>query len=176
MSVNISPVQFRNRELPHTILTALTRAGLSPSRLEVEVTESVLIDDVEVALDTLRQIRALGVRIALDDFGTGYSSLSYLRSFPFDKVKIDRSFVQELTTRRDNQIIVQAIRDMARGLGMSVTAEGVETPEQAERLRQSGCEELQGYLYSRPMVAEALEFGADAAAHHSAERLRSAKA
>ena len=159
VSVNISPVQFRNRELPHVILTALTRAGLSPSRLEIEVTETVLIDDVEVALDTLRQIRALGVRVALDDFGTGYSSLSYLRSFPFDKVKIDRSFVQELTTRRDNQIIVQAIRDMALGLGMSVTAEGVETCEQAERLRQSGCEELQGFLYSRPKPAGDLEFG-----------------
>jgi diguanylate cyclase (GGDEF)-like protein len=158
VSVNISPVQFRNRELPRTILTALTRAGLSPSRLEIEVTETVLIDDVETALDTLRQIRALGVRVALDDFGTGYSSLSYLRSFPFDKVKIDRSFVQELPTRRDNQIIVQAIRDMARGLGMSVTAEGVETCEQAERLRESGCEELQGYLYSRPKPAGDLEF------------------
>ncbi|GJE52733.1 hypothetical protein GOFOIKOB_5807 [Methylobacterium tardum] len=163
VSVNISPVQFRNRELPHTILTALTRAGLSPSRLEIEVTETVLIDDVEVALDTLRQIRALGVRVALDDFGTGYSSLSYLRSFPFDKVKIDRSFVQELTTRRDNQVIVQAIRDMALGLGMSVTAEGVETCEQAERLRQSGCEELQGYLYSRPKPAGDLRFGSSLA-------------
>ncbi|GJE50958.1 hypothetical protein GOFOIKOB_4012 [Methylobacterium tardum] len=158
VSVNISPVQFRNRELPRTILTALTRAGLSSSRLEIEVTETVLIDDVEAALDTLRQIRALGVRVALDDFGTGYSSLSYLRSFPFDKVKIDRSFVQELPTRRDNQVIVQAIRDMARGLGMSVTAEGVETCEQADRLRQSGCEELQGYLYSRPKPAGDLEF------------------
>ena len=163
VSVNISPVQFRNRALPHTILTALTRAGLSPSRLEIEVTETVLIDDVEVALDTLRQIRALGVRVALDDFGTGYSSLSYLRSFPFDKVKIDRSFVQELTTRRDNQVIVQAIRDMARGLGMSVTAEGVETREQAERLRESGCEELQGYLYSRPKPACDLQFTASLA-------------
>lgn len=106
----------------------------------------------------MRQIRALGVRVALDDFGTGYSSLSYLRMFPFDKIKIDRSFVQELTTRRDNQVIVQAIRDMARGLGMSVTAEGVETCEQAEQLRRSGCEELQGYFYSRPKPASDLEF------------------
>lgn len=153
VSVNISPVQFRDRELPRTILAAMTASGLSPSRLEIEVTETVLIDDVTVALDTLRQIRALGVRVALDDFGTGYSSLSYLRMFPFDKIKIDRSFVQELTTRRDNQVIVQAIRDMARGLGMSVTAEGVETMEQAERLRQCGCEELQGYFYSYPKPA-----------------------
>ncbi len=158
VSVNISPMQFRNRDLPHTILTALTRAGLSPSRLEIEVTETVLIDDVEAALETLRQIRALGVRVALDDFGTGYSSLSYLRSFPFDKVKIDQSFVKELPTRYDNQIIVRAIRDLARGLGMTVTAEGVETLEQAELLRQSGCEELQGFLYSRPKPARDLGF------------------
>lgn len=158
VSVNISPVQFRNRDLPQTIEMALTQANLPPSRLEIEVTETVLIDDVEAALATLRQIRALGVRVALDDFGTGYSSLSYLRSFPFDKVKIDQSFVQELPTRHDNQIIVKAIRDLARGLGMTVTAEGVETWEQAELLRQTGCEELQGFLYSRPTPAESLNF------------------
>lgn len=156
VSVNISPVQFRSRELPDVILAALARSGLAPSRLEVEVTEAVLIDDANAALDILRQIRALGVRIALDDFGTGYSSLSYLRRFPFDKIKIDRSFVQELTTRRDSQVIVRAIRDMAEGLGMTVTAEGVETQEQAERLRQTGCEELQGFLYSRPKPAQEL--------------------
>ena len=160
VSVNISPVQFRNRDLPRVILTALTRSGLAPSRLEVEVTETVLIDDANAALDILRQIRALGVRIALDDFGTGYSSLSYLRRFPFDKIKIDRSFVQELPTRHDSQVIVQAIRDMARGLGMTVTAEGVETIEQADRLRQTGCEELQGFLYSRPKPAEELDLRA----------------
>jgi predicted signal transduction protein with EAL and GGDEF domain len=153
VSVNISPVQFRSRVLPEVILTALSRSGLAPSRLEVEVTEAVLIDDANAALDILRQIRGLGVRIALDDFGTGYSSLSYLRRFPFDKIKIDRSFVQELHTRHDSQVIVRAIRDMAQGLGMTVTAEGVETVEQAERLRRTGCEELQGFLYSRPKPA-----------------------
>jgi diguanylate cyclase (GGDEF)-like protein/PAS domain S-box-containing protein len=161
VSVNISPVQFRSRDLPQVILTALSRSGLAPSRLEVEVTEAVLIDDVNAALDILRQIRGLGVRIALDDFGTGYSSLSYLRRFPFDKIKIDRSFVQELHTRQDSQVIVQAIRDMAQGLGMTVTAEGVETVEQADRLRRTGCEELQGFLYSRPKPAGELDLRRD---------------
>ncbi|MDX7953861.1 EAL domain-containing protein [Lichenihabitans sp. Uapishka_5] len=156
VSVNISPIQFRNRGLPEIILAALTRSGLSPSRLEVEVTETVLIEDADAALSLLRQIRALGVRIALDDFGTGYSSLSYLRRFPFDKVKIDRSFVQELETRRDNQVIVSAIRDIAKGLGMTITAEGVETDGQAVRLKQTGCEELQGFLFSRPGLPEDL--------------------
>ena len=159
VAVNISPVQFRNRELPRVILGALTRSGLAPGRLEVEVTEATLIEDADAALDILRQIRGLGVRVALDDFGTGYSSLSYLRRYPFDKIKIDRSFVHELPTRRDHQVIVQAIRDMAHGLGMTITAEGVETEAQAEQLRATGCEELQGYLYSRPKAAEDLGLG-----------------
>ncbi|MGI4801864.1 MAG: putative bifunctional diguanylate cyclase/phosphodiesterase [Janthinobacterium lividum] len=156
VSVNVSPLQFTDRSLPGTILSALTRSGLSPQRLEVEITEAVLIDDADAALDILRQIRALGVRVALDDFGTGYSSLSYLRRFPFDKIKIDQSFVRDLTSREDNRVIVQAIRDIARGLGMTITAEGVETAEQAEQLRLTGCEELQGYLFSRPMAANQL--------------------
>ena len=156
VSVNISPIQFRNRSLPSVILAALNGAGLSPSRLEVEVTETVLIEDADNALSILRQIRALGVRVALDDFGTGYSSLSYLRHFPFDKIKIDRSFVQELESRRDNQVIVGAIRDIAKGLGMTITAEGVETAGQAARLREAGCEELQGFLFSRPGLPEHL--------------------
>lgn len=161
VSVNVSPIQFRNRDLPTMILAALEKSGLSPSRLEVEVTETVLISDAQGALDILRQVRALGVRIALDDFGTGYSSLSYLRSFPFDKVKIDRSFVTDLVVRRDNQVIVQGIRDIADGLGMSITAEGVETAEQAAHLRRTGCHELQGYLFSKPIPAEELTFLGD---------------
>ncbi|MGI4768359.1 MAG: putative bifunctional diguanylate cyclase/phosphodiesterase [Janthinobacterium lividum] len=159
VSVNVSPLQFTDRSLPGTILSALTRSGLSPQRLEVEITETVLIDDADAALDILRQIRALGVRVALDDFGTGYSSLSYLRRFPFDKIKIDQSFVRDLTSREDNRVIVQAIRDIAKGLGMTITAEGVETVEQAEQLRLTGCEELQGYLFSRPVSAEQLGLG-----------------
>ncbi|WP_245501220.1 putative bifunctional diguanylate cyclase/phosphodiesterase [Lichenibacterium minor] len=159
VSVNVSPLQFRDRSLPGTILEALTRSGLAPWRLEVEVTETVLIDDADAALDILRQIRAMGVRVALDDFGTGYSSLSYLRRFPFNKIKIDRSFVQDLTSRDDNRVIVRAIRDIAKGLGMTITAEGVETTEQAEQLRLTGCEELQGYLFSRPLAADQLGLG-----------------
>ena len=168
VSVNISPVQFRNRDLPETILKALITTRLAPSRLEVEVTETVLIEDANAALDILRRIRALGVRVALDDFGTGYSSLSYLRRFPFDKLKIDRSFVQQLDTRRDSQIIVQAIRDIAYGLNMTITAEGVETPEQAEQLRATGCEELQGFLYSEPKPANELRL--DQAGYGAARR------
>ncbi len=157
ISVNISPVQFRDRDLPDLILTALQKTGLAPNRLEVEVTETVLVVDAEAALDILTRIRRLGVRIALDDFGTGYSSLNYLWRFPFDKIKIDRSFVWEIDSRRDSQIIVQAIRDIARGLNMTITAEGVETERQAELLRQTGCQELQGYLFSRPRPAADLD-------------------
>ena len=156
ISLNISPIQFRDRDLPDSILAALQKTGLAPSRLEVEVTETVLVFDAEAALDILTRIRALGVRIALDDFGTGYSSLNYLWRFPLDKIKIDRSFVWEIDSRRDSQIIVQAIRDIARGLNMTITAEGVETERQAELLRQTGCQELQGYLFSRPRPAEDL--------------------
>jgi diguanylate cyclase (GGDEF)-like protein len=158
ISVNVSPMQFRHRSLLGTIKTALAQSGLPPARLEVEVTETVLISDAEGALDILNQVRSLGVKVALDDFGTGYSSLSYLRSFPFDKIKIDKSFVDDLAERRDNQIIVQAIRDIAQGLGMSITAEGVETAEQASHLRQTGCHELQGYYYSKPKPPEELHF------------------
>ena len=157
ISLNISPVQFRDRDLPDSIRAALQKTGLAPHRLEVEVTETVLVVDAEAALDILTRIRALGVRIALDDFGTGYSSLNYLWRFPFDKIKIDRSFVWEIDSRRDSQIIVQAIRDIARGLNMTITAEGVETERQAELLRQTGCQELQGYLFSRPRPAEDLD-------------------
>ncbi|KKC39583.1 hypothetical protein WH87_05270 [Devosia epidermidihirudinis] len=153
VSVNISPAQFADRELPAHILEALVAAGLSPHRLEVEVTEAVLIEDAELALDILRRINALGVKIALDDFGTGYSSLSYLRNFPFDKVKIDRSFVTEIESRRDSQVIIQGIHDIALGLGMTVTAEGVETLGQVAELRKSGCHELQGFLFSKPQRA-----------------------
>ncbi|RYG29935.1 EAL domain-containing protein, partial [bacterium] len=159
VSVNVSPLQFRDRLLTAIIVGALARSGLAPTRLEVEVTETVLVADAEGALDILRQIRALGVQIALDDFGTGYSSLSYLRSFPFDKIKIDKSFVDDLVDRRDTQVIVQAIQDIAQGLGMSITAEGVETAEQAHHLRLTGCHELQGYLFSRPKPADELGLG-----------------
>jgi diguanylate cyclase (GGDEF)-like protein/PAS domain S-box-containing protein len=151
VAVNVSPVQFRDHDLPERILAILLRTGLPPSRLEIEVTESLLVEDVSAALDILRRIRALGVRIALDDFGTGYSSLGYLRVFPFDKIKIDKSFVAEIAERADCQIIVRAVRDIAHGLDMTVTAEGVETEQQAALLREIGCDEFQGYLFSRPL-------------------------
>lgn len=150
VSVNISPAQFNDRELLHRIHEALRKSGLAPTRLEIEVTEAVLIEDADAALDVLRRVRAMGVKIALDDFGTGYSSLSYLRKFPFDKVKIDRSFVTEIESRHDSQVIVQGIHDIALGLGMTITAEGVETHGQAQQLQRAGCHELQGFLFSRP--------------------------
>lgn len=149
ISVNVSPRQFRDTSLPAHIETVLRDTGLAPERLEVEVTEAVLIDDSGSALDILRRIRGIGVKLSLDDFGTGYSSLSYLRNFPFDRVKIDRSFVRDIEDRHDSQVIVQDIRSIALGLGMTITAEGVETPGQAQRLRSSGCHELQGFLFSK---------------------------
>ena len=149
VSVNVSPRQFRDTTLPAYIEATLRESGLPPHRLEVEVTEAVLIDDATQAMEILRRIRAIGVKLSLDDFGTGYSSLSYLRDFPFDKVKIDRSFVRNIEERHDSQVIVEGIRSIAFGLGMTITAEGVETPAQALRLRTSGCHELQGFLFSK---------------------------
>jgi EAL domain-containing protein (putative c-di-GMP-specific phosphodiesterase class I) len=168
-------MQFRGGDLSKTIISALSQSGLPPSRLEIEITESVLFSDAEAALDVLRQVRALGVRIALDDFGTGYSSLSYLRSFPFDKIKIDKSFVNDLVIRKDNQVIVQAIRDIAEGLGMSITAEGVETVEQASYLRQAGCHELQGYFFSKPKPALELSFYTKAGVQAAPETIATLK-
>ena len=126
-------------------------AGLPAGRLELEITEAVLIRDDEVALDTLHQLRALGVRISMDDFGTGYSSLSYLRSFPFDKIKIDKSFVDSVAQDSGAAAIVRAIVDLATALHMETTAEGVEDSSQLDRLRSQGCSSIQGYLFSRPI-------------------------
>lgn len=156
IAVNISPVQFRDHDLPERILSILSRTGLSPSRLEIEVTESLLVEDVASAVDILRRIRALGVRVALDDFGTGYSALSYLRLFPFNKIKIDKSFVAEISDNPESQVIVRAIRDIAHGMEMTITAEGVETEKQAALLCDLGCNDLQGYLFSRPLASSSL--------------------
>jgi diguanylate cyclase (GGDEF)-like protein len=158
VAVNISPIQFRNRTLLPCVRKALTRTGLEPSRLELELTESALLHENETTLTALHELRELGVRIALDDFGTGYSSLSYLRSFPFDKIKIDQSFVRDLSTRPDCMIIVQSVVWLGRGFGMSITAEGVETEEQLAHIRAAGCTEAQGYLLGRPQPASALDF------------------
>lgn len=155
VSVNLSSVQFKNRTLVQMIMSALAASGLAPRRLELEITESVLLQDNECALEMLKSLRSLGVRIALDDFGTGYSSLSYLQSFPFDKIKIDRSFIKDLESGNANALaIVSAVVQLGTSLGMTTTAEGVETADQLEIVRSRGCTEIQGYLLSPPKPAQ----------------------
>lgn len=153
IAVNLSPVQFRNRGLITTVTQALAAARLAPQRLELEITEAVLLQEDEAVVATLHQLRALGVRISMDDFGTGYSSLSYLRSFPFDKIKIDRSFISDLGRSRDSAAIVRAIANLGASLGIETTAEGIETDEQLELVRRAGCTGMQGYLTSPPRPA-----------------------
>jgi diguanylate cyclase (GGDEF)-like protein len=153
LAVNVSPVQFKNGTLALKIAAALASSGLAASRLELEITEAVLIRDDDAALNILHQLRGLGVRIALDDFGTGYSSLSYLQRFPFDKIKIDRCFVSDISERGGSSI-VQAVVNIAAARNMTTTAEGVETERQLELLRGLGCTEMQGYLFSAPRPAE----------------------
>jgi diguanylate cyclase (GGDEF)-like protein len=153
VAVNLSPVQFRNRGLVTMVTHALAAARLAPHRLELEITEAVLLQDDEAILTMLHQLRALGVRISMDDFGTGYSSLSYLRSFPFDKIKIDRSFIKDVERNRDSASIIRAIAGLGASLGIETTAEGIETDEQLELVRRAGCTEMQGYLVSRPLPA-----------------------
>ncbi|PAY04380.1 MULTISPECIES: bifunctional diguanylate cyclase/phosphodiesterase [Bradyrhizobium] len=153
VAVNLSPVQFKNPNLVSSVRAALDASGLSPDRLELEITESVLLQNSEATLTVLHELRGFGVRISLDDFGTGYSSLSYLRSFPFDKIKIDRSFVTDLATREDSMAIVRAVTGLGKSLGIVTTAEGVETDTQFDLLRQEGCTQAQGYLFSPPRPA-----------------------
>jgi diguanylate cyclase (GGDEF)-like protein len=152
VAVNVSAVQFQRPGLELAVVKALAASGLAPRQLELEITESVLVQDAIVAMDCLHRLRTLGVRIALDDFGTGYSSLSYLRSFAFDKLKIDRSFIKEIADP-DVATIVRAIVSRGRQLGTAITAEGVETPNQFDCVRQEGCTEVQGFLYSKPLTA-----------------------
>jgi predicted signal transduction protein with EAL and GGDEF domain len=148
VAVNVSPVQFKSGVFALKVLSALGETGLSACRLELEITEAVLIADDDAALSILHELRAAGVRVALDDFGTGYSSLSYLRRFPFDKIKIDRSFIADLTQGDRSCGIVKAIVMMATVHNMTITAEGVETEEQRDLLRRLKCDEMQGYLFS----------------------------
>jgi diguanylate cyclase (GGDEF)-like protein/PAS domain S-box-containing protein len=157
IAVNLSPIQFRNPGFVQVVVSALAASGLAADRLELEITESVLLQDSEATLSTLYQLRGLGVRIAMDDFGTGYSSLSYLQSFPFDKIKIDRSFVKDIVDGVGSLNIVRAVAAMANGLGMATTAEGVETKEQLDTVKAEGCTEMQGFLFSRPVPAEEIE-------------------
>lgn len=156
VSVNLSPVQFRGDTLVATVEQALRHAGLPAERLELEITETVLLQDNAAVLATLHRLRALGLHTALDDFGTGYSSLSYLRSFPFDKLKIDQSFVREMLTRPDCRIIVNSVADLARRLGIATTAEGVETAEQLALVREAGCTLVQGYFFDAARPASAI--------------------
>ncbi|HEY6870213.1 MAG TPA: EAL domain-containing protein, partial [Novosphingobium sp.] len=153
VAVNLSPVQMRDAELLPTVINALAGSGVAPSRLELEITESTLLHDSAEVMQLLHRLRAIGVRIALDDFGTGYSSLNYLRAFPFDKIKIDRCFISELSTRDDCQAIVRSVLSLASELNMVTTAEGVEALDQLEALRQSGCDQVQGFLFSNPLPA-----------------------
>ncbi|MBA7467993.1 hypothetical protein ES707_03233 [subsurface metagenome] len=148
VAVNLSPVQFRSRNLVQAVVSALAHSGLAPQRLELEITETVFLAETEANLAILHQLRDLGVGISMDDFGTGYSSLSYLRSFPFDKIKIDRSFVKDLVNRNDCVAIVRAISGLGRSLNITTTAEGVETTDQLDWLRAEGCNEVQGFLFS----------------------------
>lgn len=167
IAVNLSPVQFRSRHLVQIVISALANSGLPPKRLELEITESVLLAETEANITILHQLRELGVSISLDDFGTGCSSLSYLRSFPFDKIKIDRSFVKDLAKRPDCVAIVRAISGLGRSLNITTTAEGVETTDQLDFLRAEGCNEVQGFLFSAAKPAAEvgellLRFGAQA--------------
>ena len=153
VSVNLSPLQFSKGNLVSSVMSALASAGLPASRLELEITESVLLEKSERNITILNQLRDLGVRISMDDFGTGYSSIGYLRSFPFDKIKIDQSFVRDLLVDEGSLAIVRAIAGLGVSFGMITTAEGVETEEQMRCLNLEGCIEVQGYLYSRPVPA-----------------------
>lgn len=154
VAVNLSPLQFKNSSLVSIVEAALQDSGLEPERLEVEITEAVLLDSTSTNIEVLQKLKAMGVRIALDDFGTGYSSLSYLRSFPFDKIKIDKSFINDMKESREALAIIRAITGMSRSLDIQITAEGVESSEQFERLKAEGCTLFQGYYFGRPQPAD----------------------
>jgi diguanylate cyclase (GGDEF)-like protein len=153
VAVNLSPAQLNNRNLLNVVIGALAESGMPARRLQLEITETVLLQNTFATLATLHELRKLGVQIALDDFGTGYSSLSYLRSFPFDKIKIDQSFIQDLSNGAEPVAIVQAVANLAKCLNMTSTAEGVETQQQMDLLQSMGCTEMQGYLFSRARPA-----------------------
>ena len=151
MAVNVSPLQFRNHDLVPMVTRALHDFGIHPGRLEIEITKSVMIQDFDAAVTMLHQLRNLGVSISMDDFGTGYSSLSYLRSFPFNKIKIDQSFIKGLGNRSDCMAIIRAVTGMCDSLGITTTAEGVETSQQLSLLNAEKCTEIQGYLVAKPL-------------------------
>jgi diguanylate cyclase (GGDEF)-like protein len=156
LAVNLSSVQFKSETLVSDVAAALNASGFAANRLELEITESVLMNETDATLSTLKQLRELGVHIAMDDFGTGYSSLGYLRKFPFDKIKIDQSFVRDLAVKPDSIAIIRAVAGLANALGITTTAEGVETEAQFQQITKEGCTEAQGYLLSKPVTAEVL--------------------
>ncbi|ODS04018.1 hypothetical protein AUC71_06330 [Methyloceanibacter marginalis] len=154
VAVNLSPAQFRDSDIAETVADILHETGLPAQRLELEITENLLINDTEEVLSKLNRLRELGVKIAMDDFGTGYSSLSYLARFPFSKIKIDRQFIRNMTRDPAMRAIVKTIIALGKSLDVTITAEGVETPEQAQMLRKFGCSQVQGFLYGHPEAAE----------------------
>jgi EAL domain-containing protein (putative c-di-GMP-specific phosphodiesterase class I) len=156
VSVNVSTRQVAHGDLVGTVAQVLATTGIDPDRLALEITESVLMEEGDAALATLRGLKSLGVGLFLDDFGTGYSSLSYLKRFPIDALKIDRSFVSELGKDIEDSIIVAAVMSMARALGLTVVAEGVETPQQFRHLQTLECLRAQGYFFAKPMAPETL--------------------
>jgi len=153
VAVNVSPVQFKSADFIGIVVDALQTSGLPASRLELEITELVLMQDSELTLALLHRLKKLGIRIAMDDFGTGYSSLGYLRSFPFDKIKIDQSFIRDLSNNKDSLAILCSVVGLGRTLGIVTTAEGVEAQNQLDVLRAEGCTEAQGFLFSHPRSA-----------------------
>jgi EAL domain-containing protein (putative c-di-GMP-specific phosphodiesterase class I) len=157
VAVNLSPLQIRDPKIVGLVAAVMRESGIAPSRVILEVTESVWIDDPLTTQQSLEALRTLGVSVALDDFGTGYSSLSYLQKFPFNLLKIDRAFVASLGTSGNAGAIIQSIVTLGHALGMKVLAEGVETDEQRVLLRLAGCDEMQGFLFSKPRPAEAID-------------------
>ena len=175
IAINLSPVQFQHGDLSRLVHEILLETGLSPARLELEITEGVLIGDFNRAVSILRRLKALGVRIAMDDFGTGYSSLSYLQSFPFDKIKIDQSFIANLGHSQQAATIVRAVIALGRGLDLPVVAEGVETEEQVKFLAAEHCNEIQGYYIGRPKpIAEYSALVGRVDARHPIKAVKSA--
>jgi EAL domain-containing protein (putative c-di-GMP-specific phosphodiesterase class I) len=156
VAVNLSARQFRDRRLLARVSEILDNTGLDPSRLELEITESLVMHDVELVIGKLKELKALGILLAIDDFGTGYSSLSYLRRFPIDRIKIDQSFTREVGASPDAAAIARAVIQLGHALGLLVIAEGVETEEQLRFLRENGCDEIQGYIYARPLDPDKL--------------------
>jgi diguanylate cyclase len=174
VGVNVSAIQFRQANFVQDVGDIIASAGLEPGRIELELTEGVLVEDADQAEAAMMELRSIGVKLALDDFGTGYSSLIYLRRFAFDKIKIDKSFLDSMEATGESAILVHSVVHLGRALGLEVTAEGVETDEQRRFLQAVGCHFLQGYLFSKPVPAETIDAMLLAEAQQSNERTSAA--